>query len=106
MIPFFDFLILSDTKRKLLGFLVRGMLAAELAILHELQSVRVIFLVFLGIVVSLLTLGACKSNLDTRFVFRHLAAPPILFDLMLPAKGTSVYLPLKGNQSARFRAAR
>ena len=58
------------------------MLAAKLAILHEFQSVRVIFLVFLCVVISLLALGACESNLDSS-VIRHLAAPPIgiLFDL-------------------------
>ena len=52
------------------------MLAAKLAILHEFQSVRVIFLVFLCVVISLLALGACESNLDSS-VIRHLAAPPI-----------------------------
>ena len=44
---------------------MRCMLAAELAILHELQSVRVIFLVFLRVVISLLALRACQSNLDS-----------------------------------------
>ena len=82
--------------RQSLGFLVKRVLAAELAILHEFQSVRVIFLVLLRVVVTLLALGACEGNLDTRFIFRHLAAPPILFDLMLPGVGASVYLPLKG----------
>jgi hypothetical protein len=56
---------------------MKRMLAAKLAILHEFQSVRVIFLVFLCVVISLLALGACESNLDSS-VIRHLAAPPIL----------------------------
>ena len=56
---------------------MRGMLAAELAILHEFQSVRIIFLVFLRVVISLFALRASQSNLDS-CVIRHLAAPPII----------------------------
>ena len=52
------------------------MLAAVLAVLHEFQSVRVIFLVFLCVIISLLALGACQSNFDS-CIISHLAAPPI-----------------------------
>jgi hypothetical protein len=57
------------------------MLAAEFAVLHELQSVGVIFLVFLCVVISLLALGAGESNLDAS-VISHLAAPPMLIYLI------------------------
>ena len=60
----------------LFGFLVKRVFAAELAVLHELQSVGVIFLVFLCVIVSLLALGACESDLDARLI-SHIAAPPI-----------------------------
>ena len=80
-------------------------LATEFAILHEFQSVRVIFLVFLCVVISLLALGACQSNLDS-CVIRHLAAPPISFYLISLGE-ISVYLPLKGiEQPFRWRIAR
>ena len=78
MIPFFNLFV----THQLLGFLVHGVLATEFAILHEFQSVRVIFLVFLCVVISLLALGACQSNLDS-CVIRHLAAPPIKIFLTL-----------------------
>ena len=73
MIPFFSLFV----THQLLGFLVHGVLATEFAILHEFQSVRVIFLVFLCVIVSLFALGASESNLDS-CVIRHLAAPPII----------------------------
>ena len=81
VVPFFivsfDSFLKFERVGKLLGFLVRRVLAAELAILHEFQSVRVVFLVFLRVIVSLLALGAGQSNFDSRFILSHLAAPPI-----------------------------
>ena len=83
---------------------MHGVLATEFAVLHELQSVGVIFLVFLRVVVSLFALGASQSNLDS-CVIRHLAAPPIIIYLTSFGK-TSVYLPLKGTeQTFRWRVA-
>ena len=55
---------------------MKRVLTTELAVFHELQSVRVILLVFLCVIVSLLALGACESNFDASII-RHLAAPPI-----------------------------
>ena len=40
-------------------------LAAELAVLLELKTVRVVLLVLLGVIVSLLALGAGESDLDS-----------------------------------------
>jgi len=94
-----------------LGFFVKCVLAAELAILHEFQSVRVIFLVFLCVVISLFAFGAGKSNFDS-CIISHLAAPPIskLFDSAQPLGVTeSVYLPLKsgiGQSLLGWRTAR
>ena len=85
MIPFFSLFV----THQLLGFLVHGVLATEFAILHEFQSVRVIFLVFLCVVISLLALGACQSNLDS-CVIRHLAAPPIIFYLTFLGRNARV----------------
>ena len=70
---------------------MKCMLAAVLAILHEFQSVRVIFLVFLGVIISLLALTAGESHFDS-CIISHLAAPPIMNYLILP-EGGSVYLP-------------
>jgi len=52
----------------LLGFFVKGMLPAESAILFQFHSVRVILLVFLGIVVSLLAFAANKRNLNSHVI--------------------------------------
>ena len=47
---------------------MNSVLAAELAVLAELKSVgRVLFVLFC-VVVSLLALGACESNLDSLFI--------------------------------------
>jgi hypothetical protein len=45
-------------KRRLLGLPMRGMLAAESAVFFHLQAVRIVFLVFHGIVIPLFALGA------------------------------------------------
>ena len=47
------------------------MFAAKPAILAHFQSVRIVFLVFHGVVVALLALSAGKGNFDS-----HLTAPP------------------------------
>ena len=59
---------------------MKCMLAAILAILHEFQSVRVIFLVFLGVIISLLAFAAGESHFDS-CIISHLAAPPIMIYL-------------------------
>ena len=53
-----QFLILSS-------FLVQGVMTAPLAILLELDSVRIILLVLLGRVVSTLAFSACKGDQST-----------------------------------------
>ena len=58
---------------------MKSVLFAEAAMLFELESVGVVFLVLFRVVVSLLALGANQGNLDSCFishVFRHL---PLLF---------------------------
>ena len=49
----------------LLGFLVKRMLAAETAVLVELKPIGIVFLVLLGIVVSLLALTARQCDLNS-----------------------------------------
>ena len=54
---------------------MKSVLFAEAAMLFELESIRIVLLVLLRVVVTLLALGANKSNLDSCFVshfFRHL----------------------------------
>ena len=51
--------------RESLGFLMQGVLAAEPAVLVHFQSVGVIFLIFLGIVVSLFAFAASEGNFDS-----------------------------------------
>ena len=82
------------------------MLAAVLAILHEFQSVRVIFLVFLGVIISLLAFTARKSHFDS-CIISHLAAPPIL-NYLIRHIAEPVYLPPEsiGRRDDRLRIAR
>jgi len=47
---------------------VKSVLTAEFAILLQLKSVGRILLVLFCVVVSLLALGACKSNLDSGII--------------------------------------
>lgn len=42
---------------------MKRLLAAELTILHQLDSVRIVLLVLRGVVISLLALGACEDDL-------------------------------------------
>jgi hypothetical protein len=49
----------------LAGFTVRCVGVAELAILLQLNSVRVVFLVFLGDVVALLAISTSQGNIYT-----------------------------------------
>ena len=82
------------------------MLAAVFAILHEFQSVRVIFLVFLGVIISLLAFTARKSHFDS-CIISHLAAPPIL-NYLIRRIAEPVYLPPEsiGRRGYRLRIAR
>ena len=43
---------------------MQSVFAAKLAMLFHFKSVRIVLLVFLGIVVPLFALGASKRNLD------------------------------------------
>ena len=52
----------------LFGFSVKSVLTAEFAILLQLKSVGRILLVLFCVVVSLLALGACESNLDSGII--------------------------------------
>ena len=63
---------------------MKRMLAAELAILHEFQSVRVIFLVFLGVIIPLLALRARERNFDS-CIIGHPSAPPVILICVPPS---------------------
>jgi hypothetical protein len=73
---------------------VKSVLTAEFAILLQLKSVGRILLVLFCVVVSLLALGACESNLDSGII-SHIVGTSCdsLFDRFLVR---SVYLPLAG----------
>ena len=58
------------------------MLTAELTVLVHFKSVRIVLLVFLGIIVSLLAFCACESNLNP-YIISHLTAPSYYIDLTL-----------------------
>ena len=73
---------------------MKSVLAAEFAVLLELESVRVVLLVLLGVVVSLLALGACQSNLDS-YVISHLFGTSHYKLFGFSFFGKPVYLPLK-----------
>lgn len=49
---------------------MKSVLAAESAVLFDLESVRIVFLVFLCVVISLLAFGANESNLDS-YIISH-----------------------------------
>ena len=53
---------MSPVVPVLLSLLVESLLVAELAILHELDPVRIVSLVLHCIVVSLLALCACEDD--------------------------------------------
>jgi hypothetical protein len=59
------------TLLPLLRLFVKSVLAAELAVLVHLKSVRIILLVLLGVIVALLALCADQRNLDALFILRH-----------------------------------
>ena len=48
---------------------MNGMLAAEAAILHKLDTIGVVLLVLEGVVVSLLAFGAGQGDLNAHFFF-------------------------------------
>ena len=52
--------------RRLLRFLVNGVLFAELAVFLKLDSVGVVLLVLHIVVIALFALGACERNLIPR----------------------------------------
>ena len=58
-------LSIFSSPLELLGFFVKSVLAAEPAVFVKLNSVRVVLLVLLCVIVSLLTLGANQSDLDS-----------------------------------------
>jgi hypothetical protein len=61
---------------------MKSVLSAKFAMLIHFYSVRIIFLVFHGIVVALLALGASECNFNS-----HLTAPPSFIKvLVLPHK--------------------
>lgn len=61
---------------KLLRFLVSSMLLAELAVLVELQTIRVVLLVLVGAVVAVMANRALKRD-----IIAHLSTPLTLFGL-------------------------
>ena len=71
---------------------MKSVLAAELAILFQFQSVRIILLVLLCVVVSLLALCADKGYFDSCFISHDFGTSHL--DFYLTAL-RSVYLPLK-----------
>ena len=73
---------------------MQGVLAAERAVLVQLQLVGGIGLVLGSVVVSLLAFGACESNLDSGII-SHIVGTSCdsLFDRFLVQ---SAYLPLVG----------
>lgn len=44
---------------------MESVLAAEFAVFHDFNSVRVVLLVFLGVVIALLALGTSKSDFNS-----------------------------------------
>jgi hypothetical protein len=61
---------------QLLGFLMDRVLLAELAVLIELQTIRVVLLVLVGTVVAALALRALQGN-----IVAHLFLHPLRFGL-------------------------
>ena len=60
--PVFLFDFCHSCVLSLLGLVVSGVFSAESAVLAHFETVRVVLLVFHGIVVSLLALGASQSD--------------------------------------------
>ena len=59
----------SFTSRcRLLSFLVRSMLLAKLAVLIELQTIWIIFLILVGLIVTALAFRACQRNRVTHLL--------------------------------------
>ena len=58
---------------------MKSVLAAEFAVLLELESVRVVLLVFLCVVISLLALGAYESNFDSCIISHDFGTSHIKF---------------------------
>ena len=55
-------MILHPPNCQSLGFLVKRMLLAELAVFIEFQSIRVIFFVLVGLIVAVLTFRTGQRN--------------------------------------------
>ena len=49
----------------LFGFLVRRMLFAKLAVFIEFETIRIIFFVFVGLIITLLALGTSQRDCIT-----------------------------------------
>ena len=58
---------------------MKSVLATELAVLLELQSVRIILLVLLRVVISLLAFCANESNLDSCIISHDFGTSHIKF---------------------------
>ena len=59
---------------RLLGLAMQRVLAAEGAIFHELDTIRIVFLVLESVVIPLLTFRTCQTNLNPHDVY-----PPCRF---------------------------
>ena len=62
--PVFLFDFCHSCVLSLLGLVVSGVFSAESAVLAHFETVRVVLLVFHGVVVSLLALGASQSDFN------------------------------------------
>ena len=92
----------SSQSRRLF---VKSVLAAEFAVLLELQSVRVVLLVLHCVVVSLLALGAYQSYLDSYFISHDIGTSHKNY-LQSHGSETAVYLPLREPVSGLWRKFR
>lgn len=79
------------------------MLPAELAVLVDLKSVRIILLVFLCVVVSLFAFAACECDSDAhyRHLLKLIEAKMLLFEVTNRSKSQLIY---KSIQVKLFRA--
>ena len=68
-------LFVKIRKIQLFCFFVQSVFSAKTTILFHFKSIRIVFLVFHGVVVSLFALAACQSDF-----YSHSKAPPWLFN--------------------------
>ena len=67
------FVVLISHFFSLLRLFMDGMRFAELAVLLKLDTIGIVLLIFVSIVISLLALRACKSDLITARAFSHVS---------------------------------